>query len=182
MIEQTTVRQNRQDLPDFYQRYFSELDALIVYEQSTINEALAATFALSYDVFAQIYPMTKDYKYAADKWSIAEVIGHLIDFERIYSTRALRLARRDEFNDVSFDYNAYVRQSHYTQRPWESIKQELLTVEESTGHLFEGLSDEALNYLGRTGNQLLSPQSIGYFIAAHRYHHFMLLINRYLND
>ncbi len=169
-------------LPQYLQSYLLEFSPLVSFTSGSVLEALAISFEQTFTLFEAIYPSHKDYAYEPEKWTIAEVIGHLIDVERIFAYRALRIARGDQEHLLGFDENEYIACSNYKNREWNSLKQELLVVEESTGYLFEGLSDNQLQLMGKADHVEISPRTIGFLIAAHRYHHIQILYKRYLTD
>lgn len=174
--------QKLESLPQYYQSYLAELDQFISFTESTVNDALAKVYELYFDLFSQIYPEQLAYAYAENKWTIAEVFGHVIDTDRIFSYRALRIARNDSKGLEGYDENKYVEVSNYHLRTFDSIKQELLCVFESTAYLFEALTDNELNRLGNANGFVLSPRTIGMVIAAHRLHHYNILQERYLSE
>lgn len=178
---QTTVDiQNITELPEYIQQYILELKPLSDFENDTVDNALGITFQETIDLFSEIYSTQKDYAYEPGKWTIAEVIGHLIDVERIFSYRALRIARGDKENQPGFDENEYANRSHYDLRDWDSLKQELLVLMESTGYLFENMNQTELSELGLSNQVPMTPRTIGFLTAAHRWHHINIIKNRYL--
>ena len=122
------------------------------------------------------------FRYAPDKWTIKEVLMHIIDTERIFNYRALRISRGDQTPMASFDQDAYVIASNANDRSGESLLKEYQTLRASTIALFKSFSDEMLIKMGTTSGKQFSPLAIGYIIAGHEIHHMNIIQKRYLQD
>ena len=120
------------------------------------------------------------YRYAQDKWTVAEVILHLIDTERIFAYRALRIARNDQTPLPGFEQDDYVPTSNAIQYTKLQLLREYNAVRESSITLFEGLSDNTLKNLGIASNYSISVRAIGYILAGHEEHHKTIIATRYL--
>lgn len=121
-----------------------------------------------------------NYRYAPEKWSIKEVVQHLIDAERIFAYRALRFARKDETPLPSFDENSYVTNARADKRTKDDLLDELKVVQASSALLFQSFDDEALQNMGIASNFPVYVKGIGYIIIGHTLHHKKILIERYL--
>jgi hypothetical protein len=119
------------------------------------------------------------HRYGPDKWSIREVIGHLIDAERIFSYRALRIARGDQTMLPGFDENEYVKSAGSDQRTLADLARELAAVRESTVLLFESLPDDVWARLGNANGTAMSVRALAYVAAGHPTHHLKILRERY---
>lgn len=119
-------------------------------------------------------------RYAPDKWTVREVIGHVSDCERILSYRALRIARGDLTTLPGFDENAYVPAAEFEQRTLRSVVDELIAVRSSTAALVEGLTDEMTSRQGNLSSGTMTVRALLYLIAGHELHHGVLLRERYL--
>jgi len=119
------------------------------------------------------------FRYGDDKWTVREVVGHLIDAERIFSYRALRIARGDETPLASFDENAYVRTAGSDARTLASLVAELAAVRESTVTLFESLPREAWTRVGTASGKSVSVRAVAYIVAGHAMHHLRILREKY---
>ena len=132
-----------------------------------------------------VYGLPSDkliYRYAPGKWSIKEILVHLIDDERIYAYRALRFARNEQQGLIGFDQDEYVIYSHADKRELDNIFQEYEAVRKSTVALFNGLPDEALTRMGHgvgTANDA-SVRALAYHIAGHELRHINIIKERYL--
>jgi hypothetical protein len=119
-------------------------------------------------------------RYAADRWTVREVVAHLADCERILGVRALRIARGDETVLAGFDTGAFVRQAAAESRTLAGLREEFLAVRGATVALVEGLPPAAFGRHGRIGQGMMSVPALLYLIAGHELHHQRLLRERYL--
>lgn len=121
------------------------------------------------------------YAYQDNKWTIKEIILHLIDAERVFQYRALRFSRKDKTDLPGFDENFYVPNSSANIRSRASLIEEFKAVRQSTITLFNSFSDEALLELGSANKSLMSVRAIGYVIVGHQQHHINVIQDRYLS-
>ena len=119
-------------------------------------------------------------RYAPDKWSIKEVVGHLCDTERIMTYRTLRIARGDETPLPGFEQDDFVRHAGFDLRPLEELVSEFKTGREATLSLFRGLDNQSLQRRGTSNNTGVSVLALAYIIAGHERHHIGILRERYL--
>jgi hypothetical protein len=120
-----------------------------------------------------------DYRYAPEKWSIKEIVGHLSDVERIFCYRALRIAREDATPLPGFDENAYVPPSGFAERTLADLLAEWADVRRATLSLFRHLPGEAWERRGTASNKTVSVRALAYAIAGHVRHHLRVLGERY---
>ena len=131
--------------------------------------------------FVQSIPLGKhDYRYAPGKWTIKDIIQHIIDCERIFSYRALRLARNDQSQLVPFDENEYADQAGGNLRTIQSLLTELSTVRQSTLMLYKTFTAEQLHQKWVSGNNEVSLAALGFIIIGHQQHHKKVFEERYL--
>ncbi len=123
-----------------------------------------------------------DYKYKQNKWSIKEVLVHIIDDERIYGYRALSFARNDKTNLPGFEQDDYNTYSDTSERTIENIMDEYESLRLSTIALFKGFSDKALKRLGNANGNQTSVRALGYHILGHDLHHIKVIENLYLKE
>jgi hypothetical protein len=121
-----------------------------------------------------------NYRYAEGKWSIKEVVQHLIDGERIFCYRALRFARKDETPLPGFEENDYAINSRADRRTKEDLLDELKVVQASSALLFQSFDEEALQNSGIANDTSVSVEGLGYIIIGHTIHHKRILLERYL--
>jgi hypothetical protein len=120
------------------------------------------------------------YRYAEGKWSIREVIGHIIDTERIFAYRALCIARADKNALPGFDQDYYVVNSNHHDIKIERLEEEFFAVRLSNILLFETFSEEMLSRTGIANNNKLSVKAASFIIAGHFKHHLNVLKEKYL--
>lgn len=131
--------------------------------------------------FISSIPIEKlEYKYAEGKWTIKDLLLHLIDAERIFAYRALRIGRGDKTPLAGFEENGYVINAMANSRSIESLLKEFQLVRKATLELFENFSEEQLAYLGTSSDALLSVRAIGFVISGHQTHHIKVIKERYL--
>jgi hypothetical protein len=119
------------------------------------------------------------YRYAEGKWTIRELVQHLIDAERIFAYRALTFARRDSNVLPGFDENSYVVHSRADQRSPDSLLEELEAVQRSSYLLFRSFDADQLESSGIANGNTIHVEAIGYIIIGHVRHHMNVLNERY---
>jgi hypothetical protein len=120
------------------------------------------------------------YRYAPEKWSVNELVGHMIDSERIFTSRALRFARNDPAPMPSFDQNDYVRNATFDSYPLADLASELEAVRHATIFLFRHMDEQAWSRRGIANNAEVSVRALAYIVAGHELHHREILSARYL--
>lgn len=120
------------------------------------------------------------YRYAPEKWSIKEVLGHLIDTERVFVYRAMSIARGETQSLSGFDQDEYVRVGNFDQRSVESLRTEYETVRNASIAFFESLDEASWRKTGTANEVTVSVRAIGYIIPGHEAHHLAVLRERYL--
>jgi hypothetical protein len=145
----------------------------------TLGGQLQKTIAL-------LEPVSDDYAsrftYAPGKWTVKQIVGHLSDAERVFSYRALHLARRDSTPLSSFEQDDYVAQSGANSRSLRSLLDEFKAVRESSLALFRSLPDEAWLFRGRVSDWNLTVRGILFTVAGHELHHYRILQKNYIFD
>ncbi len=117
--------------------------------------------------------------YAPGKWTVAEVVGHLCDAERVFAHRALRFGRGDATPLPGFDENAYVPAGQFTTRPLAPLLDELIAVRAASVALFANLPEAAWTRTGPANGIPVSVRALAFIIAGHELHHRALLAARY---
>jgi uncharacterized damage-inducible protein DinB len=120
------------------------------------------------------------YRYANNKWTIKEILVHIIDDERIYAYRALSFARNEKTSLPGFEQDDYISFSNANDRSIESILQEYQAVRHATIALYDGLSETALLREGIANGNSATVRALGYHIAGHELHHINIIKERYL--
>lgn len=122
------------------------------------------------------------YRYAPNKWTIKEILAHIVNDERIYAYRALRFARGDHTELPGFEQDEYAALSAANNRSLTSILAEYEAVRRSTIALFNGLPDDAFPRCGQADGKPMSVRAAVYHIAGHERHHLEVIRDRYLNE
>jgi len=120
-----------------------------------------------------------NFRYAAGKWSVKEVVGHIIDAERIFSYRALRIARGDATPLASFEQDDYIRAGNFGERTLADLAEEFLAVRAATLALLRSWNDEAWGRRGVASQKEVTARAMAYIIAGHELHHRGILVERY---
>jgi hypothetical protein len=127
-------------------------------------------------------PTQETLRYAPGKWSVREVIGHVIDTERVFVVRALRFARRDSAPLPSFDQDDYVAQSNAHDRPLSGLMAELRLVRAATIAMFHSFEPTWGLRRGIASDRAFTVRAIAWIIAGHELHHRDILAERYLGS
>ncbi len=169
----TAKRPQQEDASDYFHIYIKQVadDDFLQALQQGYDEMVA---------FLQQIPGEKwSYRYAPGKWSVAEVLLHLIDTERIMAYRALRIARNDTTPLPGFEQDDYIPFCNAGERSSTSIIEEYRSVRMATLSLFKQLDDAALQRAGTASNSPFTPRSLGFIIVGHQIHHLGVLKERY---
>lgn len=164
---------NKAEYPDYFSKYVD------LSQQHDPISVLKSKDLLNY--ISGLDAQTWNYSYAEGKWTIKEMVLHLIDSERIFNYRALRFARNDATVLTGFDQDTYVPNSAASERSAVSLIREYNTVRDATISLFEGFNEEHLSRLGKVGETSCSVNALQFIIAGHEMHHVNLLNERYLS-
>ena len=123
-----------------------------------------------------------NFRYAPDKWSVKELLGHVIDSERIFSYRALSFARNDQTPLPGYEQNDYVRAADFDSRNLADMAEEFATVRRATIQLLRPLNETEWLRHGKANENDVSVRALAYIIAGHELHHMGVLRNRYLQS
>jgi hypothetical protein len=158
----------------YYHRYIERVP------EGDIRMILRAQLA---DTLALLRPLTEDmagHRYEEGKWTIRQVIGHILDTERIFLYRALRIARGDQTPLPGYNENIYADAGGFDTRPLHSLLAELEVTRAGTAAFFQNLPDEAWSRMGTANSYPISVRALAYAIAGHELHHRAILQDRYL--
>jgi hypothetical protein len=120
------------------------------------------------------------FRYAPDKWSIREVLGHVIDAERVFAYRALRFGRADETPLPGFDQNDWARATNAGERSLDDLLAEFRALRAATVAMFRGFPDEAFSRGGVASDNRVTVRALLYIMIGHAAHHIGILRDRYL--
>ena len=131
--------------------------------------------------FLEEVPKKKiDFAYAPGKWTIKELLQHIIDAERVFTYRALRFARKDATPLSGFDENSWAANANATVRDWKTLVGEFKAVRKSTQYLYGSFSDDQLKSAGEASGHQINVLALGFITAGHVAHHMKIIKERYL--
>jgi hypothetical protein len=160
--------------PSYFDRYIS-----LVPEEDLMT-AFINQLPVIKDVFSAIDEKKSKYAYAPGKWTLKELLQHMIDTERIFAYRSLCFARKEHQSLPGFDENSYADNSQANNRSWVEMCEEFLLVRKTSEVLFSSFTEEALNNPGNANNNPVTALSMGFTSIGHVYHHFNVIKERYL--
>ena len=175
-VENKHTHSKRSDikrLPEYFDRYINLVDdipllkALNDYGWPLLSSEMENLVALG------------DKVYAENKWTIKDILQHIIDGERIFSYRALSFARNDRTHLPGFDENAYADETNTDDRSLTELTNEFINVRKSTIDLFNSFSDDQLQRTGISNNREISVLALGFTITGHLIHHMNVIKVKY---
>jgi DinB superfamily len=169
-----SLRPNPGEYVPYYDRYISLVPG---------NNVLAALDEQRRQMLLLLSGRTEadgDLRYAPDKWSLKEVLGHVNDTERIMSYRALRIARNDSTPIEGFEEDDYVRNGPFGQRPLSDLIEDYIAVRRASVSLFRNLNETAWNRRGVANKNEVTVRALAYFVAGHELHHRRIIEEKYL--
>lgn len=158
----------------YYHGYISKV------KEDDLLTAFRNQTAVSLQFWAELPENKHDHAYASGKWTLKQVLQHLIDAERIFAYRALRFARKDMTPLASFDENSYADEARVGHRSWADMVDEFRMVRQASEHLFRSFDGEEMERSGIASNSSMSVRSLGYVIVGHAMHHQDVVKERYL--
>jgi len=168
------IRPQSSEHPVYFEHYIE-----LVKSNDVLNE-LEEQLTTVKQLFSKIPSDKEDFKYAPGKWTIKEVLGHLIDTERIMAYRALRFARRDKTPLQGFDENNFVTNANFNERTLHNLGVEFELVRKSNLMLFKEFNEEAFGQIGTANGKECSVRAILFMIAGHVFHHLNVIETKYL--
>lgn len=164
--------------PNEYAEYYSQY----IKQSGNANllDVLKESAQALNSLFETISDEKMNYKYAEDKWTIKDILLHIIDAERVFAYRALRFARADKTNLPGFEHNDYVVVAKANGRSKASLLNEYNAQRESTIQLFSNFTDEMLMQIGVASGNPMSVRALGFVTAGHETHHCNIIKERYL--
>lgn len=158
----------------YYERYVG------LVPDGDIIETLMQQMADTSRLLAGITEDQASHRYAPEKWSVKELVGHISDSERIFAYRALRFARGDRAELAGFEQDGYVANGNFDQRQLRDIALEFEHVRLASLDLFKALSEEAWARRGVASEVEVSVKALAWIIAGHELHHKNVLKSKYL--
>ncbi|WP_179315305.1 DinB family protein [Winogradskyella undariae] len=166
---------NTSEYHAFYQVYIDKTD-----KKLSIVEGLSQQLDTVVLFYLSIAKEKHDYAYAKGKWSVKDVLLHIIDTERILAYRAMRIARQDKTPLMGFEQDDYVVHGFAEKRSMESLIEEYKSVRLATITLFASLNVDTLLSIGEASGFPISVRALGYIILGHENHHNLIIKERYL--
>ncbi len=120
------------------------------------------------------------FRYAPEKWSVKQVIGHVTDAERVFAYRLMSIARGETRLLAGFDEQEYVRHANFDDRSLADLVDDLVAMRRSTVILLRGLADDTWTRVGTANENRISVRALAYTIVGHERHHLKVLRERYL--
>ncbi|GCC50926.1 DinB family protein [Chryseotalea sanaruensis] len=167
---------NLDSVPSFYQTYVKHVC------DAPLMDALQKSQQLLQELLTSIPETKGEFRYDKGKWSIKELLCHMMDTERIFCYRALRFSRNDSTELHGFDENTYAPEANAHGRSIAQLAREVHNLRIVTLDLFRNLTPEMLNRIGKANNTQISVVALGYIVAGHETHHRIVLQERYLSD
>jgi len=170
----TTSNLSPEEYNPYYGTYIAKAANL------NLKEGLKSNYSIT-EAFLNAIPKDKlEYRYAEGKWTVKDIIQHIIDTERIFAYRALRVARNDKTALPGFEENDYALTGNANARTLESLLAEYKAVRQATIALFNSFSDDMVKHIGTASNSPISARAIGFIIIGHEIHHCNVIKERYL--
>jgi uncharacterized damage-inducible protein DinB len=144
-----------------------------------IIEILEYLQQMTYNFFLRIDPGKASYAYADGKWTVKQVLGHIIDTERVFAYRALVFSR-EAIELPGFDQDVYMEKATFNERSLEDLAEEFRTIRESTLYLLKSMTDEQSKQKGIASGNPVSVRGLAYMMAGHEMDHIKILKERYL--
>jgi hypothetical protein len=167
------VRPESSEYAEFYQNYVTAVGA------GNIIDILLNQMQETYTLISSLTPEQAVYRYAEDKWTVKEVIGHLIDTERIFACRCLCFSREQDAVLPGFDQDVYVQNGNYNARSLASLGKEYYSLRNANVHLFRSLPPSVHLQKGTANSYPVTVRAIPFIIAGHERHHLQQLKSKY---
>ncbi|MEO8399899.1 MAG: DinB family protein [Ignavibacteriaceae bacterium] len=166
---------NKNDYPAYFENYLKNVDG-----ENPIKNLEEQKIQLC----NTLMPLTDEeanYSYAEGKWSIKEIIGHLIDTERVMSYRSMAIARGEKQHLPGFDQDEYAKGSNFKNRELSDILNEYQKVREATIALFKSFDESFYDKRGVANKSDVTVRAVIFMIPGHEMHHLKILKEKYLN-
>lgn len=167
-------RPDKSEYDPYYERYVSLVEA------GDIIDKLASQPTKLQDLLTAEPDDRGSFAYAEGKWSTKELIGHLIDGERMFAYRLFRISRGDQTPIEGFEQDGYIENAHSNQRSFAELLEEFSLLRRANMILINNLTDAAWDFTGTANNVRISVRALIYIMAGHIEHHLGILKERYL--
>jgi hypothetical protein len=167
------LRSQLSPMPPYFDRYINLCDEV------EITQAIQTSIQEAEDLSLDKCKALGNTVYAPGKWTVKDILQHLIDTERIFAFRALAFARGETTLLPSYDEDAYAQSAQANKRTVESLREELITCHHSLKQLYHSFSPAQLSKSGRSFKGDYSVASIGFLLPGHQRWHFKVMEERY---
>jgi hypothetical protein len=163
------------EYPVFYTPYIEILDGV-----SGLLEHLETSLELFEQLLYELKEEKYQYRYEDGKWTIKEIVQHLIDAERVFVYRSLRFSRRDQTKVMGFDENSYVSNYDINKRDINNLLDEFCLLRRSTILMFQDFDEDTLDLKGFVEGNSFTVRALGFICSGHVLHHLKVIEERYL--
>jgi hypothetical protein len=164
--------------PDSFASYFQRYTDLVPDE--TVLKTLADQLNEAMQIYKGLNESKFNYRYAESKWSIKELIVHILDTERIFVYRALRIARKDKTPMAGFEQDDYINNINWENYPTTSVLEEYNLIRNHSILFFNSMTEEMLQQSGISSDMKMAVSAVPFILAGHEKHHLNILKSRYL--
>lgn len=168
----TIKRPDQSEFAPFYAGYIDKVP----------NSGPAALMTAQIDALERLRGLPEDkanHAYAAGKWTVKELIGHVADAERVFSYRLTRIARGDKTPMAGFDENVWAKTAPHGKRKMADVVDEMIAIRRATLALVDSLDESTIGNVGLANNNSVSARAICWIMAGHTQHHLGILAERY---
>ena len=166
-------RPDKTEYDPYYEKYVS------LVENRDVLDTLAGQPTMLHDLLTAVPEEKGSFAYAEGKWSVKEVLGHLIDGERMFAYRLFRISRDDQTPIEGFEQDGYIVNAHSNNRSFADLLEEFSLLRRANMVLFQNLDDTAWERVGTANNVRISVRALVYIMAGHIEHHLGILKERY---
>jgi uncharacterized damage-inducible protein DinB len=170
------MRPEKNEYAAYYETYVS------LVEETDILSVMENQLSEVRDLLAGISEEKSNFRYGEGKWSIKELLGHLIDGERIFAYRALRVARADKTPMEGFEQDGYIENGNFSSRTFADLRREFSLLHQADVIFFKNLNDDAWLRVGTANETAVSVRALAYIMVGHIRHHTNILRERYLAE
>ena len=167
---------DRSEYPEYFETYIK------LVPKDRVMKQLQDSILDLQSIISNIPEEFENFSYAPGKWTVKDVVGHVIDTERIMAYRALRFGRNDSVELPGYDQNIYAPHANYNKRTLYDIAHEFGLVRESNLILFKNFDEKALMRKGKANKWDMTVRSLIYVISGHELHHLRVLKTKYLPE
>ncbi|MCL6099132.1 MAG: DinB family protein [Bacteroidetes bacterium] len=168
-------RPDQSEYAPYYQQYIKDVPQIDILEY--LNQQLDETVKL----FSGVSEEKASFRYAPDKWSVKEVLGHILDSERIFAYRALCISRDEKNSLPGFDQNIYTANANFDKLKLTDIVEEFVALRKSNLKMFGNFSEEMWTRKGTANKNEVTVRAVAYILAGHALHHINVVREQYLS-